>query len=274
MKDIIKYILAPTAFVGAVTWVTLSSLPEDSVWHKPADSIGISIQDGSRCTPWVLNNVKGGGFDGQLIYNGHCWSSEGGVVEVTFPSSYFSPKRVVYCHTLSAYSPWEELDYAVIDCVGDIPPALPLDLTTDLKKGMRLAHISSNCNYFNDPNCRVERMIDISEQNCRIKGLDFNNGKNFIHDCSSLGGSSGSPVMLFDNPGVVVGLHNLEFGRYDESSPWGEGNGTIHIKKVAKELRELGIAFEEWQPVEENAVEKPVVKLTWWQLFLKFLKGA
>ena len=246
--------IKPEAFVNGIGWVPVSTLPTDNYYVIEAQSVakGIQILPGDRpgenfiyrCTWWVVDQEQR-----IMMANGHCYNQDnvelgiqGFPFEMTFPNG-----QKASCDEVIAYSPWEGLDYMAVRCQDPLPPALRIDMKTDVKVNDKLVHISWNCDYIEESfsgnrNCEVIPMIDFTSD-CKVLQPQARGGADFMQGCDSLGGSSGSPVHLEKN-GLVIGLHHS--GRFfRDSQKFGDANGSVHIRKVVEDIRrkQIGIKF-------------------------------
>lgn len=282
-KRDIAVVAIATAFVGAISWIPVSTLSTNSIWRTKAASIAKGTQyyeEGgliynTRCTWNVIN--KPGDVDGkpemfQMMANGHCDNrSDSNTYEMLFPNG-----DIYICSADSvAFSPWEVMDFKIVNCPakpGVVIPPIEISRDTDLKPGTRLAHISWNCNYFKDSQCTPVPMIDISTECKVIKENEINAGgllNSVSQGCDSQGGSSGSALYSFldengNEGGHVVALHNSEVrGPNHHIDGSGPENRSIHIKFVVDEAHRqdpsIKFYFAGQTNDEEIIIEDPFV---------------
>ena len=191
---IVGLMVLPEAFVGGVNWRSVFGLEKDHIIRETARSIGVlttPYDDGSagRCTAWVANQKKR-----YVVANGHCLNNETNDMKGATVVFGESNKRIL-CEKVLASKPFEYVDYLVLECSEDLPKAIHIVENPIYNLGDKLISISYNCNYYENSQCQVEAKF---HYDCEITSAKF--GLYSIgHNCSSIGGSSGSPIFAINS---------------------------------------------------------------------------
>lgn len=268
-------LLIGEAFVGGIDWRNVMDLPQEHAIRVAAQSMAVGYQkslDGvsqSRCNYWVVAPNK-------VMANGHC-IEDGRTEGITL---YFTDRTVpVLCEKMLAYSPWEAYDYLLLECEGDLPPHLDIDLAHEHKVGDELLHISHNCDYYSNSQCAVVPKYDNTRE-CKTTDVTERGSLDIAHGCDSLGGSSGSALLsreINENGRYsVIALHHAgAFFQDSRGSQEGRGsfNASVKIDLVIGDLKGKGIdimALREGkdepktEPVEENGWVKLIKAIAAW----------
>lgn len=263
-------IFVAEAFVGEIDWLNVMDLPVESSIRRAAGPIGIGYQQKgiytSRCNYWAIG-------ERMVLANDHCIEEANAKgIKAYFTEDINTP---VICEKILASSPWESFDYLLLGCDGDVPEPPHLD-PREIVEGEELLHISHNCDYYKDPQCKIVPKYDNSED-CRVFGDIYKSGVGFKQGCDSLGGSSGSPVYSrkLNKLGKysVIGLHHSgAFFQDERGTKEGRGkfNGVVKISEVLKDLKSKGFDLLK-QPKNDEPVK--IERVSFWRALIQLIKS-
>lgn len=219
--------------VGAVDWVDVTGLRDDSIPRQASRSVGyLNIPaKGTRCTAFLV-------AEDVVMTNEHCIGNashaRGATVRFRMEAGVSWNSWATYtCDTFIGND--ARLDYALLRCDG--APGATFGVTelntTQPDEGDDMFVIHQNCDYHRSRNCSPTKKYS--------PGTVLDTGSRLEYDADTLGGSSGSPV--FDTDGTVVAIHNLGIG----STGGGRGryNAGVPMSRIVPELerRFSGIDF-------------------------------
>jgi len=223
---------APLSTVGEDDKQSIAAYSDDATIsrvQKPVAKL-LFISDGSTstCTGFLIE-------PGKLITNHHCVSTQE-VCETTRVIFGFQHNKnsvlqfgdQYECSQLVAGDSSFELDYSVLEIAGQPETRwglLPLDSATDPAAGDELFIVQHPAG----------QAKQISKINCTAGTVPVDGRateSDFIHNCDTAGGSSGSPVT--DSAGNLVGLHHYGF---NEGGVWTQ-NRAVRIKQIVEHIGE------------------------------------
>lgn len=178
----------PSIIIGTLDWKEVSLLAHDSPEYTVAKSVGVLYFNNQKtmCNAWVIG-------PNEIITNYHCVQDESQLKNSRLE---LDPEVVMDCSKILKKS-WQH-DFTVIQCGTITENSKPLALMSF--RGERAAYIiTNNCDFISNPTCKVKKMY----AECKAKKVS----NELIHDCDTLPGSSGSPILDRDS-GRVLGIHH------------------------------------------------------------------
>ena len=185
--------------INGQDWEPINNQSE-KVRKLSESQVQITLSNNLRCTGSMITPKI-------LFTNNHCVPNSGITAKID---------GNVLCDELLHTS--EKHDYSLVLCPdADFTP-LEFDVNPVLK-GDKIYALHSNCNYYENPFCKVEKLYSA--------GTVLEVNELFLkHDDDTLGGSSGAPIL---RDGKIVALHYGGVGNTNH-----DGHGLYNLSKTAR----------------------------------------